>query len=270
MRRDSLFWGAALIIFGVLLFLQAQGIIHNVFDYFWPIAMMIVGLWLVLGVYWKPTYTPGETFTIPLGQAQTVNYNFSHGVGQLDVTGGAPAGQALVGTSGTGMSKSSHQEGDQLIVRVDAGPSFIPFIGPSEGVWRFQIVRDLPVLLSVDAGASSLNIDLKDVLAKRLAIKTGASSVNVTLPAHGACLFDLDGGATSVNIFIPETTAARIRVDGVTSMDVDMDRFPRLDADIYQSSDFETASDRAEINISAGLGKVTVRSQKGAEHDETA
>src|SRR5215471_14065607 len=91
MRRDSLFWGAALIIFGVLLFLQAQGIIHNILDYFWPIALMLVGLWLVLGVYWKPTYPPGETFTIPLGQAQSVNYNFSHGVGQLDITGGVPA-----------------------------------------------------------------------------------------------------------------------------------------------------------------------------------
>ena len=259
MRRDSLFWGAGLIIFGLLLFLQAQGIIHNVLDYFWPIAMMLVGLWLVLGVYWKPTYAPGETFTIPLGQAQTVNYNFSHGVGQLDISGGAPAGQALVGTSATGMSKSSRQEGEQLNVRVDAGPSFIPFLGPNEGVWRFQIVRDLPVLLTVEAGASSVNIDLKDVLAKHLAIKTGASSVNVTLPTHGACLFDLDGGATSVTILVPETTAARIRVEGVTSMDVDLTRFPRLDADIYQSSDFEAASDRAEINISSGLGKVTVR-----------
>jgi hypothetical protein len=259
MRRDNLFWGIALIVLGLLLYLQVAGIINNVFQYLWPIAMMLVGIWLILGVYWKPAATPGERFSIPLGQVQTVNYWFSHGVGQLDITGGAPDGQAIAGTAGTGMNTRSRQNGDQLDVRVEAGPSFLPFLGPSEGVWRFQLVQDLPVLLSVESGASSLNIDLKDVLVKHLVVKTGASSLNVTLPARGTCLFDLEGGATSVNILIPETTAARIRVDGVTSMDVDPDRFPRLEADIYQSAGFESAVDRAEIHISSGFGKVTVR-----------
>ena len=46
MRRDSLFWGGALILLGVLLYLQTQGIINNVFQYFWPIAMLLVGIWL--------------------------------------------------------------------------------------------------------------------------------------------------------------------------------------------------------------------------------
>ena len=259
MRRDSLFWGGALIVLGVLLYLQTQGIINNVFQYFWPIAMMLVGIWLILGVYWRPAPMSGETFSIPVESAQKVNYSFSHGVGQINISGGAPMGQALLGTAASGMNQRSHLNGDQLDVRVEAGPSFLPFIGPSEGVWRFQVVRDLPVLLSVDAGASSINIDLRDVLAKHLAVKTGASSVNVTMPAHGACLFDLNGGATSVNILIPEATAARIRVDGVTSMDVDTNRFPRLGQDLYQSPDFEAAGDRAEINITSGLGKVSVR-----------
>jgi hypothetical protein len=260
MKRDSLFWGGALILLGVLLFLQTQGIINNVFQYFWPVAMMLVGIWLILGVYWKPAPMSGETFTIPVESTmQKVNYSFSHGVGQLDISGGAPAGQAMVGTEATGMNHRSRFNGDTLDVRVEAGPSFFPFIGPSEGVWRFQIARDFPVMLSVEAGASALNIDLRDVLAKHLSVKTGASSVNVTMPSRGACLFDLEGGATSVNIFIPEATAGRIRVDGVTSMDVDTNRFPRLEPDLYQSPDFETAADRAEININSGLGKITVR-----------
>jgi hypothetical protein len=260
MRRDSLFWGGALILLGVLLYLQAQGIINNLFQYFWPIAMMLVGFWLILGVYWKPVPMSGETFSIPLEPAaQKVNYSFSHGVGQLNISGGAPTGQALLGTAASGLNRRSHLNGDQLDIRVEAGPSFLPFIGPSEGVWRFQLVRDLPVLMNVDAGASSINIDLQDVLVKHLVIKTGASSVNVTMPARGVCLFDLDGGATSVNILIPETTAARIRVDGVTSMEVDMNRFPRLGSDLYQSPDFEAATDRAEINITSGLGKISVR-----------
>jgi hypothetical protein len=177
----------------------------------------------------------------------------------MNISGGAPSGMALVGTSAAGMNSRSNVTDGQLDVRVEAGPSWLPFIGPSEGVWRFQIVQDLPVMVNMEAGASTLNIDLKDVLARHLAVKTGASSVNVTLPARGVCLFDLDGGATSVNIVVPEATAARIRVDGVTSMDVDTNRFPRIEADLYQSPDFESATDRAEINISSGLGRITIR-----------
>jgi hypothetical protein len=82
----------------------------------------------------------------------------------------------------------------------------------------------------------------------------------VTVPAHGVSLLDVEAGAASVNIRVPEATAARIRVEeGVNSVSVDTNRFPRLDSGIYQSSGYDTAADRADINIEAGLGSVTVK-----------
>jgi hypothetical protein len=157
------------------------------------------------------------------------------------------------------MNKHSHLDGDRLDVRVEAGPSFIPFLGPSQGIWRFQLTQEIPLTLTVEAGASSLNIDLKDVFASRIELKTGASSSNVTVPARGVSLLDIDAGAASVNIRVPEATAARIRVEeGVNSVNVDTNRFPRLDSGFYQSTGYDTAPDRADINIEAGLGSVTV------------
>jgi hypothetical protein len=260
MKRDSIFWGTALILIGVLLYLQTQGIIGNVFQYFWPLALILVGAWIILGVYWKPSHSPEDEFSIPLGGAQSVKYNFAHGAGQIVISGGAPSGQAIVGTAGAGMNRKSHLNGDRLEVRVEAGPSFVPFIGPSEGVWRFRLSQEVPALLTVEAGASSINIDLTDVMATRLALKTGASSTNVTMPARGASLLDVEAGAASINIRIPEATAARIRVrEGVTAVNVDTDRFPRLDSGIYQSASFDASSDRAEINIEAGLGSISVK-----------
>ena len=260
MRRDNLFWGLALILLGVLLYLQAQGIINNLLQYIWPLAMILVGAWFILSVYWRPAPTSSETFSIPLGPVQSVSYRFAHGAGQLDISGGAPDGQAIVGTSAAGMNKSSRVDGDQLEVRVEAGPSFIPFLGPSEGVWRFQIAQDVPVRLTVESGASYQNIDLRDVLATRLNLKTGASSTNVTMPARGTSRLDVEAGASTINIVVPESTAGRIQVEeGVTAVDVDTDRFPLLHTGLYQSIDFDTAADRAEIQIESGLGKVTVR-----------
>jgi len=260
MKRDNIFWGGALILVGVLLFLQTQGIISNVFRYFWPLALILVGSWIILNVYWPPAHSAEETFMIPLGAGKSAKFRFSHGAGQIDISGGAPVGQALVGSSAVGMNKQSQFDGDRLEVKVEAGPSFVPFIGPSAGVWRFQLTQEVPLTLIVESGASSLNIDLRDVLATRVQLETGASSSNVTVPAHGVSLLDVEAGAASVNVRVPEMTAARIRVkEGVTSVNVDTNRFPRLDSGLYQSPDFDTAADRAEINLESGLGSVSVK-----------
>lgn len=260
MKRDNIFWGVVLIILGVLLFLQTQGIVVNVFRFFWPLALILVGGWIVLNVYWRPAPTESERFSVPLGGAKSARFKFSHGAGQIEISGGAPLGQALVGTTATGMNKESHLEGDRVEVKVEAGPSFVPFVGPSGGVWQFQLTQEVPVTLLVEAGASSLNIDLKDVLATFIQLKTGASNSNVTMPGRGVSLLEVEAGVASVGIRIPEATAARIRVkEGVTSVDVDTNRFPRLDTGLYQSSNFDGAADRAEINIEAGLGSVSVK-----------
>lgn len=260
MKRDNIFWGIVLIIVGILLFLQTQGIITNVFRFFWPLALILVGGWIILNVYWRPAVSEAETFSFPLGAAKTARFKFSHGAGQLVISGGASLGQALVGSAATGMNRESRLEGDQLEVKVEAGPSFVPFVGPSEGVWRFQLTQEVPVTLIVESGASSLNLDLKDVLATFIQLKTGASSSEVVMPRRGVSLLEVESGVASVSVRVPEETAARIRVkEGVTAVNVDGNRFPRLGSGIYQSPDFDGATDRAEINIESGLGSVSVK-----------
>lgn len=261
MKRDNIFWGTVLLVVGVLLFLQTQGIITgSIFRYFWPLALILVGSWIILNVYWRPAASEEETFLMPLGAAKSARFKFAHGAGQLEISGGASAGQALVGSVAAGMNKESWMDGDRLEVKVDAGASFVPFVGPSQGVWRFHLTQEVPVSVIVESGASSLNLDLRDVLATRVELKTGASSSNVTMPAHGASYLKVEAGAASVNIRIPEMTAARIRVEqGVGSVDVDTSRFPRLDSGFYQSADYDGATDRAEIHVGSGMGSVSVR-----------
>ncbi len=260
MKRDNIFWGIVLIVVGGLLFLQTQGIVINVFRFFWPLALILVGGWIILNVYWRPAPSEVETFSVPLSGARSARFKFSHGAGQLEIVGGAPAGQAIVGSSAAGMNKESRMEGDRLEVKVEAGPSIVPFVGPSEGVWRFQLTQEVPVTLILESGASSVNIDLKDVLATFIQLKTGASSSSVVMPARGVSILKVESGVASVNVRIPEGTAARIRVkEGVTSVNVDTNRFPRLDSGLYQSPDFDTATDRAEIDIESGLGALSVK-----------
>ena len=260
MQRHSLFWGSALILGGVLLYLQVEGIIQNVFQYFWPVALILVGGWIILNVFWKPEPSEGETFTVPLEAARSAQYKFSHGAGQIVIGGGAGSGVALVGSSAVGMNYHSHLNGGRLDVKVEAGPSFFPFVGPEEGVWRFKITQEIPVSLTVEAGASQLDIDLKDVLASHVELKTGASNSNVTMPARGASILDVEAGAASINVRVPENVPARVRAEqGVSSINVDTNRFPRTASGFYQSPNFDTSADRVEVNIKAGLGSISVR-----------
>ena len=259
MRRDNIFWGGALILLGTLFLLQTQNIIPNVFRYFWPLLLILFGLWMVVSVYWR-SGSKEETFSIPLQNAKTVKYKFSHGAGQIEIKGGAPVGQAMTGLAADGVSKKSRLDGDRLEVRIEAAVSFIPFIGPPDGVFRFQLSNDVPAIIRVETGASQLDMDLTDVPASEIRLQTGASNSNLTLPAHGASHLDLEAGAASIDIHIPEGVAGRVRIkEGLTSLNVDTSRFPQVDSRLYQSANYDTAANRTEINISAGLGSISVK-----------
>lgn len=260
MKRDNIFWGVALILLGGLFLLQTQGIIESAFPFVWPLFLILAGTWIVLGVFWKPSLDMRQTFTVPLGAARSVGYKFAHGAAQIRIGGGAPAGQALVGSEATGMSHHSHLSGDQLDVKVETGPSFLPFIGPDQGVWQYQLTQDVPVTLTVEGGASTFDLDLKDVLASRVDLKVGASNVNVTLPAHGASRLNIDGGAASFTLRVPDSTTARIGpVSGVTALNVDTTRFPQVDSGYYQSQNYDTSTDRVDIVVNGGMASINVK-----------
>jgi hypothetical protein len=158
------------------------------------------------------------------------------------------------------VKENSRLNGDRLDVRVEAGASFVPFIGPSGGVWRFQLTQDVPVNIKVETGASQLDMDLTDVPASEIKLETGASSSIVTLPARGVSHLDLEAGAASIDIRIPEGVAGRVRIkEGLSSLKIDESRFPQLDSRLYQSTDYDTATNRTEISIEAGLGSITVK-----------
>jgi len=260
MKRDNIFWGGVLILFGVLFLLQTQGLINNVFRLFWPLMLILVGGWIVLGVYWKPAISASETFSVPLREAKSVRYNFSHGAAQIEIAGNAPAGMAMVGSSAAGMNHQSRLDGDRLDVKIETGPSMIPFLGPNGGLWRYQITKDVPVTLTIEAGASTFEIDLKDTLATRTEVKVGASTVNLTLPARGVSVLDIEGGAATFNLRVPDGTTARISArDGFSALNVDKNRFAEIAMGVYESPNFNSSSDRCEISIKAGMASVTVK-----------
>lgn len=125
--------------------------------------------------------------------------------------------------------------------------------------WHLQLAPDLPFDLALKAGASDCRLDLRDLQIKRLRLDAGASSLHVTLPASaGMTEVRCSSGAASLVIRVPGGVAARIRTKGgLSSTSVDRRRFPRQGT-TYQSPDYDTATNRVDIQLQIGVGSVDI------------
>ena len=259
-RRGELFWGPLLVLLGVLFFLKAAGYLPGeVLDWFWPILIVAVGVWILLGAFSRPQYETAEKFSIPLEGATEASLSINHGAGQVELQAGANAGDFLTGASGTGMEKKSRLVDSKLDVKIEAGPSFLPFLGPEGGVWQYRLTPDIPISIRMEAGASKLDIDLTDLRVGYFSFNGGAASLNLTLPARmESTLVDIDAGAASIDVCVPQDVALRLRTKTVGSLRVDEQRFPAREAGIRQSPGYETAKYHAEITVNGGATSINV------------
>ena len=154
MRRGEIFWGSLLVLLGVLFFLRAAGfLVGDVFGWFWPLFIIALGVWVLLGgFFFRTRFENAEKFSVPTQGAKEASLSIEHGAGRIDLRAGANAGDFITGMVGTGMNRSTHLNGDKLEVKIEAGPSFIPFVGPEGGVWQFRLNPDMPTVIKIEAG----------------------------------------------------------------------------------------------------------------------
>jgi len=261
--RGNLFWGIVLILLAALLLASQQGWIKgDIFGYFWPVVVILVGVWLLTGAFGKGhSAARAQALSIPLESARSARIKLDHGAGRLQIQAGAGSSELLNGSFGAEVDTSTHFEADQLQVKLRNSPHFWAWY-PGESLdWDIHLNGEIPLSLKIDSGASSLTLDLTYLKVVDLDIDTGASSTEVTLPTNaGNTRVDIDSGAASLNLRVPAGVAARIRVkSGIASVTIDPKRFPRLDSGFYQSTDYDTAANRADITIDTGVGSVEIK-----------
>jgi hypothetical protein len=264
MRRGEIFWGTLLVLLGALFLLRAAGYLAgDVLGWFWPLFIIAIGAWMLWGGFVvRANFDTAEKFSVPLQGAKEASLSIDHGAGHIDLRAGANAGDFLTGSVGVGMNRSSRLNGDKLEVQIDAGPSFIPFIGPEGGVWQYRLNPDLPTSIKIQAGASRLDLDLTDLRVTYFSFDGGASNLNLILPAHMEnTLVDIEAGAASIDVQVPQGVALRLRAKSVGSLNIDEGRFPRREGGIYQSADYDTAGHRAEVTMDGGATSIKVHQE---------
>ena len=260
-------WPIVLIGLGVLLLLQNLGWLPvNLWSYFWPALLIVVGAGLIFG---RAARAEPVEDSIGLDEAGSASITFEHGAGVLEVFSGAPADTLLAGTFTGGVAKRVDRHGDQTQVVLSMGeePGWAHFILPWNWMgyrgqeWNVRLNPNPRLALHFKTGASEARLDLTDLRVAEVSVETGASSTRLTLPAHaGWTKARVASGAASVEIAVPPGVAARIRgTVAVGSFHVDQQRFPRRTSGDYESPDYETATHRVELSVEGGVGSVVVR-----------
>ena len=265
MRRGVVFWAVVLIVVGVLLMLGALGVIPAGSGLIWPLLVIAAGAWLIWAALSRPGKIEMQEASIPLGDAARARVNIHHGAGRLNIASGAPAGQLANGRFGGGLDYRADRAGALLEVRMripEQGSRWAnPWSWSSGGFdWNMGLSSEMPLELEMETGAGTIEADLSGLRVAELHLKTGASSSKLVLPANaGYTKVEVEGGAASVSLRVPPGVAARIiSQGGASSTNVDLNRFPRT-ANGYQSADYETATNKVDIQSRMGAGSVEVR-----------
>jgi hypothetical protein len=223
-------------------------------------------VWVLVGYLTQGEPVESEESAILLDEAKSAWVKVQHGAGKLSIGSGAGAMELLSGSFGSCIRYQSRVDDDQLKVILRVGDGGFPYVvfpwfwGKQNVLdWDIRITDEIPIQLRLSTGASDARLDLTDLQITDLRLETGASSTDVSLPDNvDMTKVVIKAGAASVNLKIPDNVAAKIRVTGgLKDAKVNRERFPKTGG-YFQSKDYETAINKADIRIDIGVGSVSI------------
>ena len=296
-RRPSLFWPVLLIGLGVLLLLQNFGLLPpNLWAALvplWPVLLIVLGLDMFIGrrslggailvlllsalvVAASLTWAALRAQQLPPGQTQgliqsyrgaekaSVEINFD--VGELNISALTASGYLMEGEAKNGPGEAVEQsyavkDGEgQLTLSQQRNPLFAPFLsgGDSNARWDIRLASNVPLALEVNTGVGSANLDLSGLNLTALDLASGVGQTSVVFPARGPLNAEVKAGVGDVILTIPADVPARITVtSGLAGVHIPA-RFSR-DGNTYTTVGFSPAGRYLDLEVSAGIGSVTVK-----------
>jgi hypothetical protein len=266
MKKSTLFWGTVLVLFGFLLLLDNLNLLPvKIWDILWPLLLVLLGIAILVGSLTARRSPETEHLIVPLEGASRVNLRINHGAGRLRLEAGMIPGNLAEGDFTGGLDLRIDKIGDALDVEMGVPTSNFPtgpwFYGRRALDWSVALNAEVPISLVIHTGANEADFDLTGLKIPHLHLSTGASSTRLRFPeSAGYTSAKVEAGAASVAIRIPQTVAARIHSQGgLASISVDQARFERLDSGVYQSPGYESAENRVDLEVHAGVGSVDIR-----------
>lgn len=257
-----MFWGGLLLIVGVVLLLANFNIITgNIWGYIWPLLIILMGVWVLIGVATGRSGVEAEYVNVPLS-GESARIKINHGVGPAWLTGVTEPGTLMSGRF-TGLNYRASAEGGVQQLKMEVGDIGPMFWWPGAGAleWRFSLSKDVPLELDVDGGAGMLHLDLHEYRVKHLDMDGGVGQMTVIMPAQaGMTTADIHAGVGEMIINIPEGVAARIKAtSGLGALKVNHNRFPMTGENTHESPGYAEAANKLELKVDGGVGALNIR-----------
>jgi hypothetical protein len=121
--------------------------------------------------------------------------------------------------------------------------------------------------MTLDIGASSVEIyNLGGANADRISCDVGAGSVELDFRdgVKGECELNLDVGVGSADIVVPKDMAIRLEGDNGWFSDIDFHgiKLREVDDGVWETPDFDEATDRLIIEASVAMGSIDVKGRR--------
>jgi hypothetical protein len=214
----------------------------------------------------QPVVVQTSEIQVPLAGARQASVTVRFGAGQLDLSALPGDTGSLVEGSLTDVAGRSvaaprvTRQGDRVDVSIQGpeGGSVIPSVNQEN--LQLRLNSGLPLDLRLQGGATTADLDLRQLQGQNLYVELGASTVRVQLPeAAGTTQAQFKTGMATLNIEVPSKVAARITSrGGLSSFKIDERRFPKQ-GNYYVSPGYDTAPNKVDIDIDAGMASVTVQ-----------
>lgn len=290
-NMGAIFWGLLLIAFGGLLLLGNLGVVEVNWSELWrlwPLLIVASGfsvlatthwLWKVLSlvfiiaaifaVIWVGT---GRYEANTSGvNVQNISVNTKQDVSRADVSIKAGASKinvdsddmadvvsARLESDGLRLDEDNSRDGMTQVVELSTSAYRGKWFGLQQNTWDITLTERLPMKLTIDAGASSIDADLSRVRLTDLTVKAGASNTVITLGDTVAKFnVDIDSGASSTTLRIPSSSGVAMTFDGGLSSR-EFEDLKEVSKGEYQSDNYKTAKNVIIINVDAGLASFKI------------
>jgi hypothetical protein len=265
-------WNVTAMLWPLILVVIGVGLLTRPYTWGRPLTVGLVIAAMLLAVFWnrsQPTFRTGQT-TETISQTITATraeIQIGTSIGKLEISA-STSGKLIDGTLELGNRNRLEREfttrGSAQFVRLEAGmngPSIgLPYFTDSQNSdWKLGLSPNIPLVLRIKTGIGKSEIDLSKLRVTDFTLEGGVGKSNVTLPMRGRVTARIESGIGKTDVRIPNGMSARIRASsGIGSINISGD-YQHI-GNVYTSRGFETASNRLELEISGGIGQITVES----------
>lgn len=296
MKAGAIFWGTALIAVGVLMVLHMTGAIDGLpFSIWawWPVLLILAGLAILSrspGLRQVLAAVAGVAAALLVFDIFTLGFIFGHGVptraatsqefsqrivpgterATLRVEGGAMK-LAVDGTTDDlvrAETRSSHGEFTFSCTGDSIAPEVLVGWESTGGVKRIDRLQNSATIMlnatpvwdvAVEAGASSIDLDLTPFRVREVRLESGAASVKLALgDLQEEARVDIDAGVSSIELRVPESAGCEVRIDGGMSSKR-MGGLEKVEDGVYRTAGFEDAGRKIYVTADVGLSSFRVR-----------